>query len=501
MCVLVVSYALFLILFFCVFSVASLASLSDFFYAIEIRIVNPGAFLFKEHVLLRLNTALLLSQGRIATCSDFRFYDGASMDLSLPYWVEGRCGASETVIWVQVSDIGPTKLIYMLYGTNATLASTLLPWPNGRFITGFSSNTCPGGWVSYNIPDERYIRSGATVGATMNQPMSHNHVFEKTTSPLVDVQVDFVNTIASSPTAHKSLQVPLLGVGHSHYFTTGILNFTNAGVLEPSYYNVHYCISGVLDLFNDGFLMMFDEALINMDSSFWVSVPESFDRLLRGSSVAVGSFGGTSNHTHVLTSFLTLGHGATATALFNDNLGLATCDDYDHTHAIEFALNGMTVSRAQHMPQHLSITLGRKRDLGRIGGTAVLNKVGQTMILSVTSLPPIGWELIPQFQGGSYCVMSKSIGTPLSLGGSNVHRHGFAGVTRKSGSFSNTISDTAVGGICVSEHTHDITASLSSFGDSLVSTTDLIFARRMATLGSVFGDGSLCQVLRLYSNE
>jgi hypothetical protein len=77
-------------------------------------------------VLVTLDTASLISAGKMRSdCGDIRFTDSDAQTL-LSYWIESGCNSANTKIWVKVPSIpaSSTKTIYVYYGNpNATSLS------------------------------------------------------------------------------------------------------------------------------------------------------------------------------------------------------------------------------------------------------------------------------------------------------------------------------------------------------------------------------------------
>ena len=94
-----------------------------FKYRIPITISNPGAALTNYTINVTLDTASLISAGKMRNdCGDIRFGDA---DLNgYPYWIEeGTCNTANTRIWVKLTTIpAGSKPIYIFYG-NPTATS------------------------------------------------------------------------------------------------------------------------------------------------------------------------------------------------------------------------------------------------------------------------------------------------------------------------------------------------------------------------------------------
>jgi hypothetical protein len=96
-------------------------------------------------VLITIDTASLISQGKLkADCSDIRFLDSDDKTL-LNYWIESDCNTANTKIWVKVPFIpaSSTKTIYVYYG-NSQATSLSNGASTFEFFESFESGTT--GW-------------------------------------------------------------------------------------------------------------------------------------------------------------------------------------------------------------------------------------------------------------------------------------------------------------------------------------------------------------------
>ena len=122
--------------------------LGGFSYRDVVEIDNTaGTDLSDFQVRVVVDTATLISQGKMKSdCSDVRFTDSDGVT-ELPYWLERGCNTGSTVFWVKVPSIpgGSVKTIYMYYGnpsaTSASDGSAVF-----EFFDGFESWT---GWSDY----------------------------------------------------------------------------------------------------------------------------------------------------------------------------------------------------------------------------------------------------------------------------------------------------------------------------------------------------------------
>jgi hypothetical protein len=87
-----------------------------FKYRAPITITNPGSTLTNYTINVTLNTASLISAGKMRSdCGDIRFGDA---DFNgYPYWIESGCNSANTKIWIKLTTIpAGTKTIYIFYG-------------------------------------------------------------------------------------------------------------------------------------------------------------------------------------------------------------------------------------------------------------------------------------------------------------------------------------------------------------------------------------------------
>jgi hypothetical protein len=97
-------------------------------YRKPITISNSAGALTDYQVLVTLDTASLITAGKMRSdCGDIRFTDSDGTTL-LNYWLESGCNTASTRIWVKVPSIpaSSTKTIYVYYGNpSATSASSV----------------------------------------------------------------------------------------------------------------------------------------------------------------------------------------------------------------------------------------------------------------------------------------------------------------------------------------------------------------------------------------
>ncbi len=102
-----------------------MAWLTNWNYRKAVTISNSGSSLTDYQVLITIDTASLVTAGKLlSSCDDIRFTssDGSTV---LNYWIESGCNTSTTNVWVKVPSIANgSNTIYFYYGySSATVAS------------------------------------------------------------------------------------------------------------------------------------------------------------------------------------------------------------------------------------------------------------------------------------------------------------------------------------------------------------------------------------------
>jgi len=106
-----------------IFSISLVGSVSavydDWDYKEPVNITeNSGSNLTDYPVLLTIDTASLISEGKMQEdCDDIRFTD-SDETTELLYWIESDCNTANTKVWVKVPSLAAssTRTIYMYYG-------------------------------------------------------------------------------------------------------------------------------------------------------------------------------------------------------------------------------------------------------------------------------------------------------------------------------------------------------------------------------------------------
>jgi len=124
-------------------------------YRMPIQVNNPNATALSAHeVLVNVNTAALISAGKMqAQGQDIRFTTTGCCD-SIPYFIESGINTASTAIWVKVPSVpaNGSATIYMIYGnstapagSDATTTFSLYEGFDGNALQNFTVNTCGSG--------------------------------------------------------------------------------------------------------------------------------------------------------------------------------------------------------------------------------------------------------------------------------------------------------------------------------------------------------------------
>ncbi|MEM4680730.1 MAG: DUF2341 domain-containing protein, partial [Nanopusillaceae archaeon] len=126
--------------------------LNGFPYRRVATISNLESALTDYQVLVNLDTASLISEGKIRSdCGDIRFTESDGIDL-LNYWLESGCNSSSTKLWVKLPSIpaSVSKTIYIYYGnpystsaSNGTATFLAFDW---KFDGPIGGRTSIGGY-------------------------------------------------------------------------------------------------------------------------------------------------------------------------------------------------------------------------------------------------------------------------------------------------------------------------------------------------------------------
>jgi hypothetical protein len=401
---------------------------SNWLYRKSISVANSGSTLTNEDVLIELDTATMISAGKLlTTCADLRFTDSDDSTY-LQYWVEGGCNTATTQVWVRIPSLtAGGKTIYMYYGNNAA-ATAEQSW-SGKFIL-MKNAACDSGWTTESNSGgsfyQRFPYPAATYGGTGGASGYSHATLTMATSTNSAGGVS-VSTAAGSTIPQTT---------HTHNNVSFVIPSVTA---LPAYLDMIVCSNTKLIVKQ------------NTVSYFATTVPSGFtqfsalnSKFPRGNS----SYGGTSTtttHTHTVTAVTTSSISATMTC----PAGGQTAPSGAHTHT--FA--AFTTGSGTQTPSYKTA----------IYGLASSDIKAPSGIIEMTDVvPPLGWT---QYTGlnGYFPLGSATFGT---TGGSATHTHSIS--ARTSSGYSGSTTCTLLTPTQVPlTHTHTTSATTSGTASNL----------------------------------
>jgi hypothetical protein len=417
---------------------------SNWVYRRAIDVTGSGSTLLNEDVLIELDTASLISNGKLqADCDDLRFVDSDD-STSLDYWVEGGCNTANTQVWVQIPSLpaGGTT-IYVYYG-NESAVNAELSW-SGNFIV-LNSSSCPQGWTRESIYDNKFPYGSETYGTSFDGLHNHSQVSCTTGGQIGGT----LRNGADDDSPNRSV----FRTSHTH--TNARVDINNAEVVPP-YVNLSFCSNTDLTI-SSGSISLFNTNSSSLPSDFsYYSAIEG--RYPRGNATA-GTTGGSNTHTHTTTGGYNTGTASTFDSKDADNT--STPNVHYHT-----TINGITVAGNNNLPYY-SITYGLASND---------TQPTSNIIEMSTAIPPLGWNrfsnLDNKYPLGSSTAGSSSAGT--------THTHsvtintGNASATKSGVYFTSGTSFLSGGG-----HTHSCTTTTSTT-QALAAYISTIFIQRKST--------------------
>lgn len=253
---------------------------SNWLYRRSIAVANSGSTLVNEDVLVEVDTATLVSAGKLQSdCDDLRFVDSNDSS-SLTYWVEGGCNTAYTQVWVQIPSLtSGGKTIYMYYG-NSSAANSEQTW-TGNF-TLLADATCPTGWTRNSDMDSRIPYGDATTYGTTGGSATHNH------GGTLSGTTGGPSATASPGGSSQDLYYALSG--HTHTVSASVSSET----LLPPYKQTIFCKRDELTAITSLIAIQ-----TSSTPSGWTRV-SGLDTYFPYGSTTYGTTGGSSTHTHIL---------------------------------------------------------------------------------------------------------------------------------------------------------------------------------------------------------
>jgi hypothetical protein len=238
---------------------------------------DTGSTLSNEDVLVTVDTASLIAEGKMQTdCDDLRFLDSDD-STSLDFWIEGGCNTSTTEVWVQIPSLpSEGKTIYMYYA-NDSATSESLTWAGNLIM--YADTSCPAGWTRASDLDGKFLYGSDTYGSTGGAD-SHSHGNVSATSSSIST-----TNIAGSSSSGTSGAT----TDHTH---TGLEASVDSANSLPPYKEVVLCYK---DDFNipSGLISMFNTSA----PSGWTRF-SALDNLFVRANTAYGATGGSDTHSH-----------------------------------------------------------------------------------------------------------------------------------------------------------------------------------------------------------
>lgn len=408
-------------------------------YRDEVTVTNSGSGLSNYQMLYQVDTASLVSAGRLqADCDDLRFTDSNGTTL-LTYWIEADCNTSNTQIWITIPSIPVgSKRIFMYYSNAGATAGTQ-SWA-GSFVAP-SNASCPSGWTRFSSLDSRFPRGATTPGGT-GGTSSHTHTFSGTTG-------------TDSGAVYKARDDPLsytyqpARINHTHSFS----DTTNSADHTPPYLDMIFCsASAPISLLPTSFVVFYNASV----PSGWTRFTSLDNRFPRGAA-SYGGTGGLSTHTHSNESVTTGGPSILTKVRYN---GSALASSTTHTHTFT-----LTFGSANNLPPYLDIVAMRPN------ATSAFEQNAITMVTS--AVPPQGWTQFSALDSK----FPRGATTYGGTGGSDTHTQPRNAATTGDPSASG-YTETWTSIASSSYHTHSVSSGTTNSANHTPPYYNLIFVQR-----------------------
>ncbi len=290
---------------------------SSWEYRKPISVSNSGADLTDEDVLVEIDTASLVTAGKLQSdCDDLRFTDNDE-STTLSYWVEGGCNTSTTQVWVRIPSLpSGGKTIYMYYG-NTSAASASLDWSGN--IMMYADTTCPIGWTRASELDGKFLL-GATIYGNTGGSDNHQHS---------DASIASSSITTTEISGYSSGSDSAATTTHTH---TNLNASINSSVSLPPYKDTILCYKNSF-LVSTGLISMFNTDI----SSGWTRF-SVLDNLFVRANSSFGSSGGDSTHTHSTAT-------DTTTSTESDTLNVVTSTQLSATGGAVSYSDGYTIHK------------------------------------------------------------------------------------------------------------------------------------------------------------
>lgn len=404
---------------------------SSWTYRRSVSVANSGSELTNEDILLSLDTASLISAGKMQSdCDDIRVIDSDDT-AAISYWIEGGCNSASTQIWARVPTLpSGGKTIYVYYG-NSSATNSEQSW-SGKFIL-MNTSACDTGWTTESSSGGDFYQvfpKGSSSYGTTGGYSSHTHpdITLTTSGP------------SQSDTFYKKNGTNRADEVHTHSVTFSIQSQT----ILPPYLDMLFCSNTNLTI-NTNDVALFDSSLPFGFSSF-SALNNAFPR---GNSTYTGTQAGSDIHAHTVNSATTGQPSSISIAVTHTlSTGVDASGAY-HTHSV----NTFSSSSNTNLPPYVSMIYGQ-------ASSSTISP--QSIILMTNNIPPLGWSQFSSLNG-NYPYGSSSYGT---TGGALTHSHSLSATIPASSTalFSlKTGNPTDVS--ATNTHTHTISGTLQSYSN------------------------------------
>ncbi len=354
-----------------------------------IQVTNSGGTLTNHDLLVNLNTATIISQGKMqADCDDLRFYNNPEFSTSYTYWIESGCNTANTQVWVRIPSLATgTTTIYAGY-LNPGASAGSSAWSGSVIIPKTAS--CPGGSTRVTALDGLYLRGASSYGGT-GGTATHRHTVSGTTGY----------------TLPRGAEGVWAGCGHQHrgdHTHTFSFNSTYANTAPPSINTVFCSYSSFPQL------QTTDAAFFSSTPTGWTH-DANFDTRFMVGSDTYGVTGGGS-HIHEFSGNINSASGG----LESSSCSSQTIRGGTHNHAVYTAGSNNDLSTVTALPPYQDQIVAKPNSANA--------SVPQGAILPFTTatLPPYGWTQYSALND----VFPRGNSTAGGTGGSTTHTHTFS---------------------------------------------------------------------------
>ncbi|HCR92557.1 MAG TPA: hypothetical protein DIU47_01195, partial [Candidatus Pacebacteria bacterium] len=408
----------------------AIAFRNKFNYQQTITLTNGGGTLTNYDVLVQVDTASLISAGKMQSdCDDIRFSDSDSQT-PLTYWIEQGCNTADTQIWARVPSIpNGSKDIYMVYG-NSSVSSASQSW-SGNFISMFNASV-PAGWTQVSALDNKFPRGNTSYGGTEG---ADTHT----------VAISGTSSQSGGKVTWNSCANSVAYQYHTHTYSATSGSANNI----PPYVNIVFGSKNAPGLIPTSGIVFYNSSLV----SGWSNVTVLNTNFTRGSTTYGGTGGTSAAHNHTIPAMTTSGPSATVSTCQYD-IG-ATSGGQTHSTSSTTTANNADTSLPPY-EDFIPATPDQAR------------AYEQGALVAFDATPPLGWTRKSSLDSG----FPRGNSTAGGTGGGATHTHTYSIVT--SAATNDTSGENAVGtGTSNDGHAHTLSGSPS--GTNVPAYMDVLY--------------------------